>query len=43
MIDPMTALWVGAFCGLLLGYPLGFFVAKSIYRAGAPAGKEVKP
>jgi uncharacterized protein YneF (UPF0154 family) len=32
MIGPEEALLIGIFCGMTLGYALGFFIARSIYR-----------
>lgn len=33
MLDPETTLFIGAFCGLIVGYVLGFFMAHTIYRS----------
>lgn len=32
MLDPETTLLIGGFCGLMVGYSLGFLMARSIYR-----------
>lgn len=32
MLDPETTLFIGIFCGLAMGYPVGFFMARTIYR-----------
>lgn len=32
-MSPETTLFIGASCGLLLGYAVGFLVARLIYRS----------
>jgi len=32
MLDPLTTLYVGVFCGGLFGYAVGFLIAMAIYR-----------
>lgn len=31
-LEALDTLFVGAFCGLIVGYAAGFFVARGIYR-----------
>lgn len=35
MLAPETTLIIGAVCGLVFGYALGFFMARGIYRSVA--------
>lgn len=33
MLDPMTTLFIGIICGFGVGYPVGFLIARLIYRS----------
>lgn len=33
MITPEIALLIGMFAGCMFGYPVGFFIARGIYRS----------
>lgn len=33
MMTPETTLLIGGFCGVFIGYALGFLIARAIYRA----------
>ena len=33
MLEPETTLFIGLFCGLIIGYAGGFFVAMKMYRS----------
>lgn len=33
MLEPETTLLIGGFAGVMLGYSIGFFMARAMYRS----------